>query len=51
MNIYKLAVKYYPNLWNKQRLVTLVNAGKLTQEQMNRIVENYSKKTGFRNGG
>lgn len=51
MNIYKMAVKYYPNLWNKKRLEDLVNAEKLTKEQMSRIIENYSKKTGLKNGG
>lgn len=40
MSIYKLALKYYPRLWDKTRLEALVSAGRLTQEQMNRIIEN-----------
>lgn len=33
MTAYELAKKYYPKLWNKERLVALVKANKLTEEQ------------------
>lgn len=38
MIIYEMAKKYYPLLWDKNRLQMLVNAGRLTQEQYNEIV-------------
>lgn len=33
MDVYTLALRYYPNLWNKQRIQALVAAGRLTAEQ------------------
>lgn len=42
MNAYELAKKYYPALWNIDRLKKLVAAGKLTEEQFKEITgENY----------
>ena len=38
MTIYEMAKKYYPLLWDKNRLQMLVNAVRLTQEQYNEIV-------------
>ena len=38
MSVYELANAYYPRLWDKSRLETLVAAGRLTQEQMEEIV-------------
>lgn len=38
MSVYELAKAYYPRLWDKSRLETLVAAGRLTQEQMEEIV-------------
>lgn len=35
---YKLAKKYYPTLWSKETLQSLVEAGKLTQEEYIEIV-------------
>lgn len=35
---YKLAKKYYPSLWNEETLQTLVNAGKLRQDEYDEIV-------------
>ena len=32
-----MAKKYYPKLWDKKRLATLVNAGKLTKEEYSEI--------------
>lgn len=39
MNAFELAKKYYPELWNKQRIDNLLKAGKITQEQYNEIVK------------
>lgn len=36
--IYKLAKKYYPNEWGKDRLMNLVFLGKLTEEEYEEIV-------------
>lgn len=30
MNVYEMASRYYPRLWDKQRLESLVRAGRLT---------------------
>lgn len=37
MSVYELAQKYYPRLWDKSRLEALVQAGRLTQAEMNEI--------------
>lgn len=37
MSVYDLAQKYYPRLWDKSRLEALVQAGRLTQAEMNEI--------------
>ena len=39
MTVYEMAKKYYPKLWNKERLQKLVDKGRLTQEEMNEIVK------------
>lgn len=33
MSVYELAKKYYPRLWGKDRLMALVAAGRLTQQE------------------
>lgn len=33
-----MAKKYYPDLWSKDRLIALVNAGKLTGDEYIEIV-------------
>lgn len=38
MTAYEMAEQYYPRLWDRSRLEQLVAAGKLTQEEMDRIV-------------
>ena len=35
---YKLAQKYYPNLWSKETLQSLVDAGKLRQDEYDELV-------------
>ncbi len=32
IDVYSLAIQYYPQLWNKQRIQALVAAGRLTAE-------------------
>ncbi len=34
---YELAKKYYPNLWGKEKLKKLVEAGKLTADEYKEI--------------
>jgi hypothetical protein len=33
LSVKKMAEKYYPEYWDKDRLRTLVQAGKLTEEE------------------
>ncbi len=37
MSVFEMAKKYYPKLWDKKRLATLVKAGKLTAEEYKEI--------------
>ena len=34
------AQKYYPRLWNKERIDALYKAGKLTEKEYNSIINN-----------
>lgn len=43
MSIYELALKYYPRLWDKSRIEALVEAGRLTQEEVYEITESGSE--------
>jgi len=38
-NTYELASRYYPRLWDKSRLDALVEAGRLTEEEYQKIVK------------
>lgn len=38
MSVYELAQKYYPRLWDRERLDALLAAGKLTQEEYDSLV-------------
>lgn len=40
MTAYEMALKYYPILWDKSRIDTLYKAGKLTDEEYAKILEN-----------
>lgn len=40
MSVFELAKKYYPKLWDEKRLVALVAAGKLTEEQYIELIGN-----------
>ena len=42
MNVVELAEKYYPRLWDKDRLEALVAAGRLSREDADRIIQNES---------
>lgn len=43
MNIFELAKKYYPRLWDSQRIAALVRAGRLTAEQEKELTEGVTK--------
>lgn len=38
MTVYEMAMKYYPELWDKNRLDQLLFIKKLTNEEYNKIV-------------
>lgn len=38
MTVYEMAKKYYPRLWDKERLEALLAAGRLTQEEFDSLV-------------
>lgn len=38
MSVFEMAQKYYPRLWDKSRLKALVEAGKLTLEEMKELI-------------
>ena len=38
MSVYELAQKYYPRLWDRERLEALLAAGRLSQEEFERLV-------------
>lgn len=37
MNVFEMAKKYYPKLWDINRINALYNAGKLTEDEYNAI--------------
>lgn len=39
MSVFEMAAKYYPRLWDRSRLEQLVDTGKLTREEMEKIVK------------
>ena len=40
MTAYEMAKKYYPRLWDANRIKALYDAGKLTEEEYNLIINN-----------
>lgn len=38
MTVYEMAQKYYPRLWDRERLEALLAAGRLSQEEFDRLV-------------
>lgn len=39
MSVFDMAKKYYPRLWSKERILALVNAGKLTKEEAGEVLK------------
>ena len=39
MSVYELAQKYYPRLWDQERLEAVLAAGRLSQEEFDQLVE------------
>lgn len=39
MTVYEMAQKYYPRLWDRERLEALLAAGRLSQEEFDQLVE------------
>ena len=37
MNVLEMAKKYYPRLWDRERIEALVRAGKLTEEEAKEV--------------
>lgn len=40
MTVFEMAKKYYPRLWDADRIKALYEAGKLTKEEYNLIINN-----------
>ena len=40
MNAYELAKKYYPRLWDAERIKALYEKGLLTEEEYNELINN-----------
>lgn len=38
MNAFELAKKYYPRLWDRERILALQAAGKLTEDEAREIL-------------
>ncbi len=38
MSVYELAQKYYPRLWDRERLEALLAAGRLSQVEFDQLV-------------
>jgi hypothetical protein len=43
MTVYEMAKKYYPKLWNKDRINALYEAGKLTEEEYKALIGENNK--------
>lgn len=39
MDVFELCKKYYPILWNKDRIYNLYKTNKITEEQYNEIIK------------
>lgn len=40
MSVYEMAKKYYPRLWDADRIKALYEAGKLTEEEYDSLINN-----------
>jgi len=45
VTVFEMAEKYYPRLWDKQRLETLVAAGRLMTQEVQEIIQEKEAKT------
>ncbi len=43
MSVYEMAKRYYPRLWDKSRIEALVAAGRLTEEEVEEILQGGSQ--------
>ncbi|MDE6107533.1 MAG: XkdX family protein [Oscillospiraceae bacterium] len=39
MSVFDMAKMYYPRLWNRERVLALVKAGRLTREEAEEILK------------
>ena len=39
MTVYEMAKRYYPRLWTENQLKALLDAGRLTEDEYNEIME------------
>lgn len=39
MNVFEMAKRYYPRLWDESRILALVQAGRLTESEGQEILE------------
>ena len=44
MTVFEMAKKYYPRLWDIKRIEALYEAGKLTEEEYNELVNSQKTK-------
>ena len=42
MSVFEMAQKYYPRLWDEDRIRALAEAGRLTKEEAGTILDNTS---------
>lgn len=40
MTVYELAQKYYPKLWDQKRIQSLLEAGKLSEDEAKKLQKN-----------
>lgn len=40
MTIFEMAKRYYPRLWDEERIQILVDAGRLTEEEAEEVLAN-----------
>lgn len=45
MTVKEMAMKYYPILWNKDRIDALLQANKITKEEYDEIIQSNQSKT------
>lgn len=41
-SVYELCLEYYPRMWDETRLEQLVDAGKITEQEKDEIIEKNS---------